>query len=463
MYSGARRNFGLAAIALGTMVGPLDSSVNIAFPRITTDFGIPIDAIQWVVVCYVLTHSSLMLAFGKLGDLLGHKRVFRLGLIICAAAFVLCATAPTFNWFLAARIGQGFGMALVIGCAPALVTALYPEDRRARALGVYTMIFGLGAVIGPSLGGFLVEAWGWPAVFWFRAPLALAAFALLFALPTPPREKTATRFDLLGAALFAVGLATVLLAINASQRTGGGWVIPASLAGVSLLSFIGFVIRESNFSDPIIRPALFRDIDFAVINITNLVLNLVGFSVMLLVPYYLVRVLHFPATTGGLMLAIAPLGIVLAGPLGAQLIEKFPANRMAFFGAVTVGVAMLCFTNWREPPNLIVAAIILFAHGFGLGLNQVAYMHIVTGAMSRADRGVSGSLAMVSRSTGVVMGATILSSVFAHTSQLTGDPESEIGFITGFVLTFQYAGAGMLIFLCITLLRPRIWFRRNTA
>jgi len=465
MNNGARKTIGLAAIALGTMIGPLDSAVNIAFPRITQDFGIPIDAIQWVVVCYVLTHSSLMLAFGKLGDLMGHKRVFRLGLILCAIAFILCATAQSFSWLLFARVGQGLGMALVIGCAPALVTALYPEHQRARALGVYTMIFGLGAVIGPSLGGFLVQEWGWQAVFWFRAPLALAAFGLLFLLPTPPRTPSSARFDLIGAALFAIGLAALLLAINSSQQSNGGWLLPAAIAGTSLLAFISFFIREARYSDPIIRPSLFRNIDFTILNLTNLILNLVGFSVMLLVPYYLVRILHLPPTTGGVILAIAPLGVVLAGPLGARLIERFPANRLALIGGVTVGLAMLSFTAWRDPPSLFFAAPILFAHGFGLGLYQVAYMHIVTGTMARTDRGVAGSLAMVTRSTGVVMGATILSSIFAHASMSGatdgGGGGDQVGFINGFVLTFQYGGGGLLIYLCATMLRPRIWFQRS--
>ncbi|MFT6580847.1 MAG: EmrB/QacA subfamily drug resistance transporter [Alphaproteobacteria bacterium] len=447
------------------MIGPLDSSVNIAFPRITQDFGIPIDAIQWVVVCYVLTHSSLMLAFGKLGDLMGHKRVFRLGLILCAIAFILCATASSFSWLLFARVGQGLGMALVIGCAPALVTALYPEHQRARALGVYTMIFGLGAVIGPSLGGFLVQEWGWRSVFWFRAPLALAAFGLLFVLPTPPRAPSPARFDLAGAGLFAIGLAALLLAINASQRVNSGWLLPTAIAGASLLAFIGFFIREAHYSDPIIRPGLFRDIDFTILNLTNLILNLVGFSVMLLVPYYLVRILHLPTTTGGVILAIAPLGVVLAGPLGARLIERFPANRLALIGGVTVGLAMLSFTAWRDPLAIGFAATILFAHGFGLGLYQVAYMHIVTGTMARTDRGVAGSLAMVTRSTGVVMGATILSSIFAHASLsgAAGGADDQVGFINGFVLTFQYGGGGLLIYLCATMLRPRIWFQRNAT
>jgi EmrB/QacA subfamily drug resistance transporter len=455
----ARRRVGLLAIGLGTLVGPLDSSVNIAFPRITQDFGIQIESIQWVVIFFVLTNTSLMLVFGKLGDLFGHKHIFRVGLVVCAVAFVGCAAAPTFEWLLFARVIQGVGTGLVMACSPALVTALYPENRRARALGVFTLIFGLGAVLGPSLGGFMVQAWGWPSVFWFRAPLALTAALLLFVLPSLPR-KPAAAFDFPGAILLALALGSLLMSINHLQRADGAMAVTIGLAVVSVAAFIGFVIQESRFSDPIIRLNVFRDIDFTVLNLTNAVLNLVGFSVMLFVPYYLVQVSGYPTTTGGLILAVAPMGVVLAGPLGGRLIGRIPANRLAFIGVVTVVVALLGISTWRDPPALTAAVGVLFLHGFGLGLYQVSYMHIVTGTLSHADRGVAGSLALVTRSTGVVLGATILSTMYAHasTNGVGGD-----GFVTGFVLTFRYAGAGLFVFLLATLIRPRIWFRRNTS
>lgn len=449
----------MLAIGLGTLVGPLDSSVNIAFPRITQDLGIQIESIQWVVICFVLTNTSLMLVFGKLGDLFGHKRIFRMGLIVCALAFVLCAAAPNFGWLLFARVIQGIGTGLVMACSPALVTALYPETHRARALGVFTLIFGLGAVLGPSLGGFMVQAWGWPSVFWFRAPLALTAALLLFAMPTPPK-KFATAFDLPGAILLTLALGSLLMSINQLQRADGAMTMTLGLAVVSVAAFIGFVIQESRFSDPIIRLNVFRDIDFTVLNISNTALNLVGFSVMLLVPYYLVQVSGYPTTTGGLVLATAPLGVVLAGPLGGRLIGQIPANRLAFVGALTVVVALLGISTWRDPPTLAAAVAVLSLHGFGLGLYQVSYMHIVTGTLSRADRGVAGSLALVTRSTGVVLGATILSTIYAHASTQGGGGD---GFVAGFVLTFRYAGAGLFVFLLATLIRPRIWFHRDAS
>ena len=176
------RYLALFALALGTLVVPLDSSVNIAFPYITRAFGIEIAAIQWVVISYVLTHFSLMLLFGKLGDLIGHKLIFQAGLGVSAVAFVLCASATAFGWLLAARVSQGLGAALVVSCGPALITSYFQESQRGKALGFYTAIFGIGAVLGPTLGGVMVSAWGWASIFWFRAPVCL--LALMSVTPT---------------------------------------------------------------------------------------------------------------------------------------------------------------------------------------------------------------------------------------------------------------------------------------
>ena len=160
----------VAVVGLGTSVVPLDSAVNIAFPDITTYFDLPIQMIQWVVICYVLTHASLLLAFGRVGDIFGYGRIFRAGLLWNGAAFLCCAAAPSFGWLLFCRFLQGIGAALILSCAPALVAGLFPEERRSRALAVFTMMHALGSAGGPLLGGMLVDLWGWPAVFWVRAP-----------------------------------------------------------------------------------------------------------------------------------------------------------------------------------------------------------------------------------------------------------------------------------------------------
>jgi EmrB/QacA subfamily drug resistance transporter len=440
---------------------PLDSSVNIAFPFITRAFDAPLESIQWVVICYVLTFSSLMLVFGKLGDLFGHRRIFGTGLAFFVVAFTLCATAESFGALLVARVLQGVGTGLVLSCGPALATTLFPESMRGRVLGIYTMMFGIGAALGPSLGGVLIAQWGWAAVFGFRAPLAAVALLFLFILPRAQRASGPRAFDAVGAALLVAGLSSFLLAVNqARHAASGGAVVPVLLAVTAGVCAIAFVRQERRAAEPILRPGLFRELGFAVVNLTNTVVNLVGFAVMFLVPYFLDRMAALPVVLAGAVLATSPLGIILAGPVGGRLLGRFPAPRLALGGAVLVGVGLLAIGQWDGGTPVAAMVGSLITVGFGLGLFQVTYTDIVAGALPVGDRGVAGSLAMVTRTVGVVSGATCLTLAFAGYTPDggTGSPEA---FLTPFAATFTTVGIALLGFLLLTLLRPGIWMRRT--
>jgi MFS family permease len=160
---------------LGTMVVPLDAAVNVAFPDITRAFVLSIPRIQWVVIVYMLAQTSLMLVFGRLGDMIGYRRVFLAGSAWSVLAFLGCAAAPSYPWLLAGRIAQGIGAGLLLSCGPALAIAGQSEAMRARLLGLYTMLYSLGFALGPVIASVLVDAFRWPSVFWFRAPLAMIA------------------------------------------------------------------------------------------------------------------------------------------------------------------------------------------------------------------------------------------------------------------------------------------------
>src|SRR5579872_5682597 len=283
----------LVMLGLGISVVPLDTAVNIAFPDITGSFHQPIAMIQWVVICYVLTHAGLMLAFGRVGDIWGHARVFRAGLLWSIAAFLLCAAASSYGWLLFFRFLQGISAGLIVSCAPALVTGLYPEARRSHALGVFTLMFALGSACGPLVGGALVAHWGWPAVFWFRAPIALTSLLFLRGLPSRAGKTEGQRFDIVGAMLLAVGLATLLLAINATSRRGSGGDLTMLLLPAALASLIAFVWWERRAPQPVIQVRLFRRIDFTVVNLASCLMYLVTFSVLLFAPYFLVRYTGF--------------------------------------------------------------------------------------------------------------------------------------------------------------------------
>jgi EmrB/QacA subfamily drug resistance transporter len=439
----ARHWLRLALIGLGTSVVPLDSAVNIAFPSITGSFGLPIEMIQWVVICYVLTHASLMLAFGRLGDVFGYGRVFRAGLLWNGAAFLLCAAAPSFGWLLFCRFLQGIGAALILSCAPALVTGLFPEERRGRALAIFTMMHALGSAGGPLLGGLLVDFWGWPSVFWFRAPIAVTALVFLEGLPAASRRGRREPVDIVGAGLLALAISTSLLTLNQLQQLERH-VFPAIvLCGIAAASFFGFVRWERRVAQPIVNLDFFRIGGFAGINGASVLVSLTSFSVLLFAPYYLVRLTDLSLPLAGAVLAASFAGSIAASPLAGRMISHLPAAGVAALGAVLNGAGLFLIGGWEvgTPPAVIVMPLVL--QGFGVGLFQVAYMDLVMGTLPPQHRGVAGSLAMLTRTLGVVTGATLLTLVFhgLEAAAMANGGAAADGFLSAFRTTFRVAGA----------------------
>lgn len=438
----------VALIGLGTMTVPLDSSVNIAFPDIVASFGLPIPTIQWVVICYVLTHASLMLAFGRIGDLFTYGGVFRAGLACSTVAFILCAAAPSFGFLLAARVLQGVGAALVLSCGPALMTSLFPEDRRSAVLGLYAMIFALGSAIGPLLGGVLVDAWGWSAVYWFRAPLAAVALLLLRGLPLRAARTERPQFDAAGAGLMAFALAAAVLALT---RAGAGASISAVGLGLATMAGLcAFIAWEKRCPSPLLDLGLFRRGGFLLVNVANALINIAIFAIMLLVPFYLTSIAGLTTITAGVVLASGPIGMVVASPLAGRAVVRFSPQTVAIVGAALVATGLFAVSRWSASPALALLAPVLFIQGLGAGLFQVANLDMVTAGMPAEDRGVAGSLAMLTRTVGVVGGAALLSLLFgaieaASLAEGATAPESFLAAFRGTLLAAAVLAATITV------------------
>ena len=439
-------------VSLGVAVGPLDSAVNIAFPAITVAFGIAVTTIQWVVICYVLTYASLLLGCGRLGDVIGHKRVLLFGLVWNAISFYLCGWAPTFGWFLFFRSMQGIGTALVLSCAPALVTLAFPEAERGQVLGVYTMLTAVAATLGPLLGGQLVALWGWSAVFYFRVPIALLAAVLtVFWVRQPVVVASGQRFDSVGAATLTAAIAGLLLALNQGNRLGWS-ALPTLLVGGSAGGCLGFCIwHELRCAEPVLDLRLFRHVAFAIANMAHVLVNSAGFTVMLLVPYYLLNSYHASAFVGGVLLAMSPLGTMITSPLGGRLVSRFAANDLGLCGLGLAIAGLWGISQWQAHSATALVAGMLVLQGCGMGLFHIANMDFVMGVIPRRQQGVAGSLTMLTRTVGVVAGATLGSGVLGllqarYTLQLqaAGVSVATIGpqaFILAFQGAFQYAAA----------------------
>jgi len=445
------RPVALIIVLAGAIVAPLDTAVNVAFPAITDAFGLELPAIRWIVILYMLTYGGMMLIGGRLGDLYGYRRVFAAGLGVVVLAFSGCALAPSYGVLIAARIAQGVGMALILGCGPALALSLYEEAARTRVLGYYASMFALGTALGPLAGGLLIGPFGWQSVFWMRVPLALAVLALLRLVPAS-RQSGNRAFDTPGAMLLALWTGALVLAL-ALPGAAALW-----LALVAIIAFAGFVARAARIDEPILRPALFRNPHFTILNLLNIAVNLAAFAVLLLGPYYFVRVSGLGALGVGLLLGTWAGGTLVGAALAERLGRRFGLQRIGFAGIV-LGVAGLGLAGfWDANTTLLTAGVALLIQGAGVGLFQVAYADGVVAALPREDRGVAGSLTMLTRMLGIVGGATLFAALFRDgegAALAAGLPAGD-AFLEGFRHAFRWAAAGLGACAIASLLWPRV-------
>ncbi len=412
----------MLVIALGAMLGPLDSAVNVAFPIITQSFGLRVSDIQWVVIAYVLAQSSLSIVFGKMGDLYGHRRIFMAGCAACVVAHVLAGFAPNYPALIALRAVQGLAIGIAMSCGPALATFLFPPAQKRRALAIYTMLFGLGLALGPVLGGFLIEAFGWPAVFWYRAPLVAFALAFAFVLPArgePPAKKPV--FDIAGALLLIVALGSFVgaLALIRHAQALPVWLFIAIL--VFAISTWAFIRQEMRAADPVVHVAFYRDPVFAGVQLATVAINFFAFGVFLLAPYMFAARPDTPLVTAGFMLALYPCGQIAAGFLGSRLSGAVRSSTLVKTGMVLCSAGLMAIGFAATGPSLpLLGAALVFA-GFGLGTFQVGNLDLTTSILPISARGVAGSLVNVARLLGIVIGAALITLLIDTLGMRAGD------------------------------------------
>lgn len=401
---------GLFVVSLGASLATMDVAVNVAFPAITAAFALDTRAIRWVVVYYVVTYACLTLAFGRLGDAIGHRRVFRAGLFVALGGYLGCALAPSYQTLLLARVVQGVSTALLLSCAPALCTQLFDETRRTHALGTHAAMTSVAATFAPVLGGLCIAWMDWSGVFWMRMPFVAIALALLHRLPK--LDHTSQAADRFGLASLAAAIALLLLAPSTLDGDGSLLVPAAFLAGGSA-SLTAFIVQQKRTAMPFFPRGTARVPGFVFHNLANGVLQFAAFGVPLVVPYYLSKVAGYgPEGIGG-ALVLLPVGMLIGSSVAPRLARRFGTRTGALVAILCLHLGTLAIAAWSTAPlrSQVLGALLL--NGFGLGLFQVVYTDLVVVSLPHGSRGVAGSLTMVTRTIGVVTAASALTAALA--------------------------------------------------
>jgi MFS family permease len=437
-----------ACVALGTATVPLDTAVNVSFPHITGTFGVPVDSIQWIIIAYVLTYAALLLGAGRFADVFGYRRMFITGLVINGLAMYGCASAQTFDALVLARIGQGFGAALILSAGPALITLSAPDSKRTQMIGTYTIAFGLAGASGPLIGGMMIDWLGWSGVFWFRIPIVLAGLILTVALAKEPSIKAPSKgeLDLTGIAGLVIGMTAALLAIGQAPRLGLDssvllGLIVAGIAGLSL-----YVYRQISHPDKALFDLkVIGDLRFTTVVIAHGLAAMGEFAVMLLIPYFLAANAGLGPISAGMVLAAAPGGIMFA----SYVVKRFAPSgvpNMAAGAAIFISAgALATISVWSPSPSIPTMVLCLGAVGFGYGVYHVTAMDRVMGTLPLHQRGVAGSISMLVRTAGVVGSASLLSWWFIRAGGNSAESLHE-ALTSSFVVAASIAAAGFVVF-----------------
>ena len=305
-------------------------------------------------------------------------------------------------------------------------------------LGHYTSTLAFGGAVGVLAGGVLVDLYGWQAVFWMRVPLALGALALLWrVVPAAHASSAGRRFDAPGAMLLAAWTGAFVLALALAEGPRL-WV-----ALLAVVAFAAFVAHESRTAEPILRLALFRDARFTLLNLLSIAVNLAAFTVPLLAPFYFARVSGLDALGTGSQLGVWAGGTLAGAALAERLGRRFGLERSGFFGIALCAAGLASVGTWSEATGLAAAAAALLVQGFGVGVFQVAYADRVMATLPQRDRGVAGSLTMLTRMLGVAAGATLLTALLreGESAALAKGLAAPEAFLEGFRFAFRCSAA----------------------
>lgn len=405
----------LPAIAIGTTLAPLNSTmIAIALPEIQDAFDVSITSTAWLVTMYLVAMTIGQPVGGRLGDLHGRRRVYLLGLVWFAIASAGCVFAPTLPWLIAFRIQQALAGALSFPNGAALIRTTIPEAHRGTAFGIVSLAAGAAAAAGPPIGGALVYAWGWSAIFWANLPVIGIAFLLAWrSLPRQARSRAVRpRFDYHGTALFALSL-TGIIVIPSLIKLGYGEVATGA-AVVSVLFAAIFIRRELQTDAPVVDLKLFRQHHYAFACLSICLSNLVMYTTLLSLPLFLERVRDYSVQTSGLVLAAMSGFAALLGPLGGRWADQRGHWLPAVWGATALVAGTVVLTWGTGIHGVTVIVVALGVMGFGLGISGAPVQAAALEAVPGEKAGSAAGIFSTARYVGSVTGSTILAVTFAR-------------------------------------------------
>ena len=398
----------VGVVCFGAFMGQLDASiVTITFPAMERDFSVPVAAVQWVSLIYLLGLVAMLAPAGRLGDAVGRKLVYTYGFAVFTVASAACGLAPSLGALVALRLIQAIGAAMLQANSVALVTTSAPKARMRFALGVQAGAQAVGLAVGPTLGGLLTATVGWRAVFWVNVPVGIVAvIAGRYLLPRTRQFSRPEKFDWPGTLLLVTWTSALLLVLSAASGLSLPAWLAVLLAALAVAGAAAFIWREASTRHPLIPVWLLRSRPLALALAGAACGYLTLFGPLVLIPQVLTHGLGSTARTG-LLLSALPLGFGLAALFGDLLLPRAWGDRQRGVAGALLVCAVMCAAIVGPVTQVTVVPLLALA-GLGLGIFVPANNTVIMRSASDSSASLVGGLVSMARGIGTTLGISLM-------------------------------------------------------
>ena len=410
----SRKWYIMAAVSMGTFLATIDGSiVNVALPTLVRELNTDFATVQWVVLAYLLTLSSLLLSIGRLADMTGKKSIYTAGFLVFTMGSFLCGLAANVYTLIFFRVVQAIGATMILALGMAIVTEAFPSYERGKALGISGTMVSIGIVIGPTLGGLIINTFSWNWIFFVNIPVGIIGILMVLNFIPNIKPEGRQKFDFLGAFTLFLALLLFLLALTIGQNAGFTDLTVLIMFFASLMLISAFIYIELHTEQPMVDLRLFSNKLFSVNLITGFITFVAIAGTIILMPFYLENVLEYSTLQVGIMIAVVPIAMGIIAPIAGSFSDRFGTRPVSVLGLgiLLIGyTAISTLTTLTSTPGYIIRFLPI---GLGMGVFQSPNNSAIMGVAPRDKLGVVSGMLAVNRTLGQTTGISLLGAIWA--------------------------------------------------
>ncbi len=389
----------------------LDGSIiNVALPTVSKELALPLAQSQWIVSSYLMMICTAILFFGKLGDIFGKIKIFKLGSIIFIIGSFLCGFSDSLMLLILSRVVQAIGAAMTMANNQGIVTEVFPPKERGKALGLIGTFVSLGSIAGPSLGGIILSSLGWEYIFWLNVPIGIIAIIIAWKLLPKDATVTKVKIDVSGSILFALAVLFLFSSLLLGQQYGYSniYILMSTVLGVIL--FVFFILVERKAENPMLSFSLFKNSLFSISILCGFLVFVANFCFNILAPFYTQDILGLSPLHAGYILMLFPIAMAIIAPISGALSDKIGGQIITFVGLILMIVAQIGLTFLHEGSTILTLSCLIVLLGISTGLFQSPNNSLVMSTVDRKQLGIAGSINSLVRNLGMVVGISVATS-----------------------------------------------------